>query len=70
MNFIVSTTVLLKHLKSIAGVLNSSNTIPILDNFLFEVTPGNLVISASDMETTITTSLKAEAKDTIYIIST
>ncbi len=63
MNFIISTTVLLKQLKSIGGVLNSSNTIPILDNFLFEVTPGNLVISASDMETTITTSLKAEAKD-------
>ncbi|MGZ3865080.1 MAG: DNA polymerase III subunit beta [Bacteroidia bacterium] len=63
MNFIVSTTVLLKHLKAIGGVLNSSNTIPILDNFLFEVTPGHLVISASDMETTITTSVKAEAKE-------
>jgi len=63
MNFIVSTTVLLKHLKSISGVLNSSNTIPILDNFLFEVTPGKLVVSASDMETTVTTTLKVEAKD-------
>ncbi len=63
MNFIVSTTTLLKHLKSINGVLNSSNTIPILDNFLFELTPGNLVIHASDMETMVHTSVKVECKD-------
>ncbi|HWY35640.1 MAG TPA: DNA polymerase III subunit beta, partial [Nitrosopumilaceae archaeon] len=63
MNFIVSTTSLLKHLKSISGVLNSSNTLPILDNFLFEITPNQVVIYASDMETTITTTLKVESKD-------
>ena len=63
MNIIVSTTTLLKHLKSINGVLNSSNTIPILDNFLFELTPGNLVIHASDMETMVHTSVKVECKD-------
>lgn len=63
MNFIVSTTLLLKHLKSINGVLNSSNTIPILDNFLFEISPGKLVVSASDMETTVTTQLNVEAKE-------
>ncbi len=63
MNFIVSTTTLLKHLKAISGVLNSSNTLPILDNFLFEIKPNQLVIHASDMETTITTSLKVESKD-------
>lgn len=63
MNFIVSTTTLLKHLKSISGVLNSSNTLPILDNFLFEITPNQVVIYASDMETTITTKVKVESKD-------
>ena len=63
MNFIVSTTTLLKHLKAISGVLNSNNTLPILDNFLFEITPGQLVISASDMETTITSTVKVESKD-------
>ncbi|HXU26279.1 MAG TPA: DNA polymerase III subunit beta [Bacteroidia bacterium] len=63
MNFVVSTTTLLKHLKSINGVLNSSNTIPILDNFLFEVTPNQLIVSASDMETTVTTQLTVEAKE-------
>jgi DNA polymerase-3 subunit beta len=63
MNFIVSTSTLLKQLKSISGVLSSNNTIPILDNFLFEIVPGQLVVHASDMETTVTTSLKVESKD-------
>ena len=43
MNFIVSTTTLLKHLKAISGVLNSSNTLPILDNFLFEIKPNQYI---------------------------
>lgn len=63
MNFIISTTALLKHLKSISGVLNSNNTLPILDNFLFEITPGQLTVHASDMETTIVTTIKVESKD-------
>ena len=63
MNFVVSASTLLKHLKSIGGVLNSSNTIPILDCFLFELAKGELLLSASDMETTITTSLKVETND-------
>lgn len=61
MNFVVSSSLLLKHLKSISGVLNSTNTIPILDCFLFELNGGELTVSASDMETTITSALKVEA---------
>ncbi len=61
MNFVVSSSSLLRHLKSISGVLNSTNTIPILDCFLFELSNGELTVSASDMETTITTTLKVEA---------
>lgn len=63
MNFVVSSTTLLRHLKSISGVLNTSNTIPILDCFLFDLNNAELTVYASDMETTITTSLKVEAKD-------
>jgi DNA polymerase-3 subunit beta len=63
MNFVVSSSTLLKHLKSISGVLNSSNTIPILDCFLFELNNGNLTLFASDMETTITTSIKVESSE-------
>ncbi|HET6243048.1 MAG: DNA polymerase III subunit beta [Bacteroidetes bacterium] len=63
MKFIVSSMTLLKQLQNISGVLNSSNTLPILDNFLFEIKENELVISASDLETTMSTSLPVEAKD-------
>lgn len=63
MNFVISASTLLKHLKSIGGVLNSSNTIPILDCFLFEINKSELTLSASDMETTITTTVKVESND-------
>ncbi len=58
MKFIVSSGQLQKHLQQISGVLNSSNPLPILDNFLFIVEKGKLTISASDMESVMTTSLQ------------
>lgn len=63
MNFITSSTALLRHLQSISGVLSTSNTLPILDNFLFEITDGQLVISASDLETTMRTTMEVEANE-------
>ncbi|MFM2017684.1 MAG: polymerase subunit beta [Bacteroidota bacterium] len=63
MKFIVSSSTLLKQLQMLSGVLNTSNTLPILDNFLFEVDKGTLTISASDLETTITTHITVESKD-------
>ena len=58
MKFIVSSAQLLKQLQTVSGVLNSSNTLPILDNFLFEISEGTLSISASDLETTMKTTIK------------
>ena len=63
MKFIVSSSTLLKQLQSIAGVLNSSNTLPILDNFLFEIEGKQLTISASDLESTMVTHTTVEAKE-------
>lgn len=63
MNFILSSTSLLKHLQSISGVLSTSNSLPILDNFLFEINDGQLTISASDLETTTRTTLEVEANE-------
>ena len=57
MKFIVSSSQLLKQLQVISGVLNSNNTLPILDNFLFEVKSNELVVLASDLETTMTTQI-------------
>ncbi len=63
MNFITSSTTLLRHLQSISGVLSTSNTLPILDNFLFEIADGTLTISASDLETTMRTNMEVEATE-------
>ena len=63
MNFVISSASLLKHLQGISGVLSTSNTLPILDNFLFEITDGRLTVSASDLETTMRTSMEVEAKE-------
>lgn len=57
MKFIVSSTTLLKNLQKISGVLSTNNTLPILDDFLFELTEDMLSITASDLHTTMTVSL-------------
>ncbi len=61
MKFIVSSTYLLKQLQVLGGVINSSNTLPILDNFLFELDQTKLTVSASDLETTMASSLDVES---------
>ncbi len=53
MKFIVSSSLLLKNLQSISGVLNVNNTLPILDDFLFEIKEETLKITVSDLETTM-----------------
>jgi DNA polymerase-3 subunit beta len=63
MKFIVSSTALLKQLQSISGVLNTNNTLPILDNYLFEINGKQLTITASDLETTMITRMEVEAKE-------
>jgi len=63
MKFIVSSAQLLKSLQSISGVLNSSNTLPILDNFLFDIKAGELTVSGSDLETTMVTKLEITSKE-------
>jgi DNA polymerase-3 subunit beta len=64
MKFIVSSSQLLKQLQVLGGVINSNNTLPILDNFLFELTENNLKISASDLETTMSSVVVVESDST------
>ncbi|MBL0049829.1 MAG: DNA polymerase III subunit beta [Bacteroidetes bacterium] len=63
MKFIVSSLTLMKHLQHIGGVLNSSNSLPILDNFLFEIEKGEMTVSASDLETTMTTKIAIKSEE-------
>ena len=61
MKFIVSSSYLLKKLQVFGGVINNNNTMPILDNFLFELSTNSLTISASDLETTVRGTLEVES---------
>ncbi|WP_343486585.1 DNA polymerase III subunit beta [Allomuricauda sp. d1] len=61
MKFIVSSTYLLKQLQVLGGVINNSNTLPILDNFLFDLKQNELRVSASDLETTMSSVLEVDS---------
>lgn len=70
MKFIVSSSVLLKGLQSMSGVLSTNSTLPILDNYLFELIDGNLNVTASDIETTMRVNIpmvKADDEGSIAI---
>ena len=60
MKFILSSLKLLKAIQALSGVINSSNTLPILDDFLFDIAEDELKITASDLETTMTVSIKPD----------
>ena len=60
MKFVVSSTELLKHLNAISRVISSKNTLPILDNFLLKLEGSTLLITASDLETTLITRIELE----------
>ncbi len=62
MKFIVSSSYLLKQLQVLGSVINSNNTLPILDNFLFELNNKKLTVSASDLETTMSAVLEIDSK--------
>ncbi len=51
----------------IDGVVVSKPIIPILNNFLFDIKGGNLTISSTDLETTMTTMIKVDAKEDVSV---
>jgi DNA polymerase-3 subunit beta len=63
MKFIVSSAALLKELNHIHGVITTNPVVPILENFLFEIEEGKLIITASDLQTSMITELEVEAKE-------
>ncbi len=63
MKFIVSSSALLKQLSAINGVITTSPVVPILENFLFDIKDGVLTVTASDLETSMMTTIPVEAKE-------
>lgn len=60
MKITLSSTELLKKLNFLGAVISNSNSMPILDNFLFEIENGQLKITASDLETTMSTTIDVD----------
>ena len=58
MKFIVSSTALFSHLQAISRVINSKNSLPVLDCFLIRLNDGTLSMTASDNDTTLSTSIE------------
>ena len=63
MKFIVASGELQKALQIVSGVISSSQSRPILENFLFELDNEILKITASDGETTLITSVGVKSDD-------
>ena len=61
MNFIVSSSLLLHHLQTVSRVISSKNSLPILDNFLFQLAGNELTITASDLETTLISKVQLDS---------
>jgi DNA polymerase-3 subunit beta len=61
MRFNLSSTALSSRLMTLSKVINSKNSLPILDSFLFEVQNGQLIITASDSENVMQTTLNLDS---------
>ena len=64
MKFTLSSNALSSRLQTLAKVINSKNSLHILESFLFQVHNGQLTLTASDSENVMQTSLKLDQFDT------
>jgi len=69
MKFIISSSALLSLLQTTGKVINSKNTLPILDYFLFDLHGGMLKVTASDLETTLVGTIKVDSVEKEGIIA-
>ena len=63
MKFIVSSTELLKGLMEISKAIPAKSALPILENFLFDLTGNILVVTASDSEITLRTEIEVDSTE-------
>ena len=60
MKFTISSSKLFSQLQAVSRVINNKNSLPILDDVLFDLVGNELKLTASDGETTIRTSVEVE----------
>jgi DNA polymerase III subunit beta len=63
MKFSVSSSELLKQLQIASGAIGSNPVLPILEDYLFKIEQKKLTIAATDLETSLTTTLEVLADD-------
>ncbi|MDR2684446.1 MAG: DNA polymerase III subunit beta [Prevotellaceae bacterium] len=62
MNLTFSRKDLLNRMNSVGSAINAKTPVPLLENYLFKIEEGLLTILATDLETTITTTMPIEYK--------
>ena len=67
MKFIISSSELLRNLQILGSILNTNNTLPILDNFLFDIKESDLIITSSDLETSLSSKILIESSINVKI---
>ncbi len=60
MKFTISSSKLFSQLQAVSRVINNKNSLPILDDVLFDLVGNDLKLTASDGETTIRTSIEVD----------
>ncbi|MDD6748051.1 MAG: DNA polymerase III subunit beta [Paludibacteraceae bacterium] len=60
MKFTISSSKLFSQLQAVSRVINNKNSLPILDDVLFDLVGNELKLTASDGETTIRTSIEVD----------
>ena len=60
MKFTISSTKLFSQSQAVSRVINNKNSLPILDDVLFDLVGNELKLTASDGETTIRTSIEVD----------
>jgi DNA polymerase-3 subunit beta len=60
MKFVISSSLLLSHLQTVGRVIGSKNSMPILENILFNIKGNELTLRASDGDNTLETKLTVD----------
>jgi DNA polymerase-3 subunit beta len=67
MKFIASSGVLLKKLTQISGVISANNANQLLESFKFDIGPDEILVTATDLQTTMSTRIEIQGKESAVI---
>ncbi|MBC7749204.1 MAG: DNA polymerase III subunit beta, partial [Methylotenera sp.] len=68
MKILLNSKELNKKLQILSSVISTSNTLPAIDNFLFEVEDNELKVTATDLENTMSTTILVEAQGSASVL--